>query len=191
MKGGQKRLTKAISPQGHSAAVSLKPAPSFSAPLLSLSLDWSEVLFSFWVCMVDSHAVNVTSPCVFIDTLPQNTTFLYLPPHSQIWQASTSEERPLWTVSLGFMCLCAHTRKSWTWVAGWIYLCQLALRRESLQQCQVWWLKKQNIKLKKAKKNKLKGEFDFNPSVQMFLVLKIHKTIGSYIINMKGWGGKM
>lgn len=58
--------------------------------------------------MVGNHAVNVTSPCVFIDTLPLDTCHFSL--HVSTFptlQTSDSEKMPLYTVSLP-LCLCVH-----------------------------------------------------------------------------------
>lgn len=70
----------------------------------------------------------------------QSCSQRYLPlcvyPHSQTLQASTLKERPLWTVSVGFVHLCTHEYTFMTneWQAG-MYLCWPVLTRESFQQC--------------------------------------------------------
>lgn len=135
MEGGQKRVTKAICLWGSSAGVSSPSPPYFSLPCfhswVSSLCHWTlqvKYCSQCWTHRARWHWQHDCQPHTFskhthIDTLPQNTCHLCLPPYSQFYRLQYLEKKGHYGLYL-YLCfcvsLCVHPPEKGELLSNWV-----------------------------------------------------------------------
>lgn len=131
MEWRQKRLIKAISSQGHSAAVRSKSAARFSTSLFSLSLDRGTACVD--VCGWQSGCQCHLALCVYQHFAIEYLSLISTRLHTLRFLLASAFGK---SASFGIVLLHVDTQDKFgfadNWVAGWIDLCQVAVRMENV-----------------------------------------------------------